>query len=181
MLILEQRHFSQLSFHWILHISTTNCSNEEVIFFRWLFKNAFQLRKLLKKLPVVAHKQRFPLNSEPNWPSYLFPLFPQYFLRPKSLGCSFGALYTHHGFLSSQPLHERMEIWPTKQAIFAMFFPPLLWYHRASATLLMKSPRVKYKQRREQPPCTMYLVRLRQRLPNSCSVSCPFELSCAYS
>lgn len=82
-----------------------------------LFKKSFQLRKLfLKKnkikLLVVAQTWRFLSDSEPNWPSYLFS---QCCLCWKILGCSFGALYTHHCLpcvrggnsdpLSKQPLH----------------------------------------------------------------------------
>lgn len=125
-------------------------------FFRWLFKNSFQLRKLLKKLPVVTHKQRFPSNSEPNWPSYLSPLLPQYSLHQRSLGCSFRALYRHHCFLSSQPLHKTMDIWPTKQANFAMFFPPVFWYHRASVLCWWKAQ--EYSIGREERAAPTYHV-----------------------
>lgn len=77
MLILEQRHLSQENFHHILHISATNCNTEEVMFFRWLCSIIHFSSESFKKKVASGGTQRFPSNSEPSWPSYLFTLFPQ--------------------------------------------------------------------------------------------------------
>lgn len=49
MLIPEQKHFTQTSFHQILYISTRNSSNEEMTFFRLLCsRNHFSLESFKK-------------------------------------------------------------------------------------------------------------------------------------
>lgn len=154
--------------------------------FFWLLcsRTHFSLKNFSKKnLLVVAHKQRFPSNSEPNWPSYLFPLSPSILPVPEKPWLLIWS--TSHTPLLPE---LRAEIWPTKQAIFAMFplpappppHPPSTLISQSTCALLMKSPRVS-TEKREQPLCTLYFMSLRQSLPNSCSVSCPFELSCTFS
>lgn len=60
-LILQQKHFSQTSFHQILYISTRNCSNEEMTFFRWLCSRShFSSESLSKKKnPTKKNWQRW--------------------------------------------------------------------------------------------------------------------------
>lgn len=56
-LILQQKHFSQTSFHQILYISTRNCSNEEMTFFRWLCSRShFSSESLSKKKKTQQKK-----------------------------------------------------------------------------------------------------------------------------
>lgn len=122
-------------------------------FFWWLCSRThLSLKNFSKKnLLVVAHKQRYPSNSEPNWPSYLFPLSPSILPVPEKPWLLIWS--TSHTPLLPE---LRAEIWPTKQAIFAMFLlpaphPPPLWYHRAPVPYWWKAQ--EYPQRRESSPC----------------------------